>query len=222
MANNITFKTTLIKGAKGDRGDAGVSESVPTEGVIAYVGSGIPEGYEEIEVQDVFTEIYEDIDERALKTVITDAYDATATYAVGDYCIYNDVLYKCNTAINTPEAFNVAKWDVTKVENEIAILNSTLNGVEFTYHDSVTGSSTSVNLPSGWKEVIIQVAYNGSYIVSHFLRGMFSSTTINVSLGNFGTSYAIGFMNDATFRLNQVNWGGSNVTANSTAYIYVR
>lgn len=159
MANNITFKTTLIKGAKGDRGDAGVSESLPTEGVIAYVGSGTPEGYEEIEVQDVFTDIYEDIDERALKTVITDAYDATATYAVGDYCIYNDVLYKCNTAINTPEPFNVAKWDVTKVENEIAILNSTLTNESKTFDSGhfrfdifdkfVIVSGYYVNVPTG-------------------------------------------------------------------------
>lgn len=43
-------------------------------------------------------------------------YDATATYAVGAYTIYTnattgiDELYQCNTAIETPEAFDPSHW----------------------------------------------------------------------------------------------------------------
>ena len=42
----IIFKTRLIKGAKGLKGDIGIGDEIPTQGVIAYDGIGIPEGYE--------------------------------------------------------------------------------------------------------------------------------------------------------------------------------
>lgn len=133
MANNIVFKTDLLKGVKGDKGDAGTTESIPTEGVIAYLGEGVPEGYEVTEATDVFSDIYaqleqnaQDIENRALKSVVTDAYDNAGTYAVGDYCIYDDVLYKCTTAITSPEDFNSSKWSATKVTNEIAAVRSEL------------------------------------------------------------------------------------------------
>lgn len=45
--NNLIFNTELIKGAKGDTGDTGLSYEVPTGAVIAYDGTGVPEGYVE-------------------------------------------------------------------------------------------------------------------------------------------------------------------------------
>lgn len=50
---------------------------------------------------------------------IADAYDATATYSVGDYCIYNNTLYKCNTAISTAEAWNSNHWTSTVIADEL-------------------------------------------------------------------------------------------------------
>lgn len=53
-----------------------------------------------------------------------DAYDDTATYAVGDLCIYNNALYKCTTAITTPEAWNASHWTATSLADEISELNT--------------------------------------------------------------------------------------------------
>lgn len=74
----IIFKTELIKGAKGDRGEAGQADSIPTDGVIAFQGEDVPDGYEETDPGDVFDEVYEDIN--AVKDMISDEYDTTATY----------------------------------------------------------------------------------------------------------------------------------------------
>lgn len=37
-------------------------------------------------------------------------YDSTATYSVGDLCVYNDKLYVCSVEITTPEQWNSSHW----------------------------------------------------------------------------------------------------------------
>ena len=110
----IIFKTELIKGAKGDRGEAGQADSIPTDGVIAFQGETVPDGYEETDPGDVFDEVYEDIN--AVKDMISDEYDTTATYNAGDFCIHENALYKC-TATATG-LWDSSKWVLTSVGDE--------------------------------------------------------------------------------------------------------
>lgn len=54
------------------------------------------------------------------------AYDDTATYNVGDYCIYSNQLYKCNTAIAVAESFTPAHWTACNITGELAGAGSNL------------------------------------------------------------------------------------------------
>lgn len=58
-------------------------------------------------------------DTKLNKTVVTDAYSSSNTYAVGDYCVYGNTLYKCTTAITTAENWNSAHWTAVTVTDEI-------------------------------------------------------------------------------------------------------
>lgn len=61
---------------------------------------------------------------------ISDAYDNTTTYAVGDYCIYNNNLYKCNTDISIAEDFDSTKWIATTIGAELLNIKSRLSAIE--------------------------------------------------------------------------------------------
>ena len=59
---------------------------------------------------------------------LSDAYDPTAAYAVGDLCIKDNVLYKCSTAIASGgEAWNAAHWTQTTVDEGKAAASSVPN-----------------------------------------------------------------------------------------------
>ena len=49
-------------------------------------------------------------------------YSTSATYAVGDYCIYDGQLYRCTTAITTAEAWTAAHWTMATVGGELTDL----------------------------------------------------------------------------------------------------
>ena len=64
-------------------------------------------------------------------------YNNTATYNINDYCIYNNILYKCINNISTPEEFNTNNWvaisiisDLTNISNNIVNINNSLTTVD--------------------------------------------------------------------------------------------
>lgn len=48
-----------------------------------------------------------------------DAYDTTATYAIGDLVMYGYELYRCIAAVTVAEAFDANKWVRTTLAQEI-------------------------------------------------------------------------------------------------------
>lgn len=67
-----------------------------------------------------------------------DEYDSTSTYNVGDYCIYNNMLFKCLVAISTPEEFNSNHWDATSI-------NEVIKEVESDVATNTSNISTNTN-----------------------------------------------------------------------------
>lgn len=61
---------------------------------------------------------------------ISDVYDATSTYSVGDLVIYSNILYKCITNITVPEAFDGTHWTRTTVEEITDGLRSDISTVQ--------------------------------------------------------------------------------------------
>lgn len=57
-------------------------------------------------------------------------YSNSATYAVGAYCMYNNILYRCKTAIMTGESFNSSKWQQIKIMNEIRDTGNVVSSTE--------------------------------------------------------------------------------------------
>lgn len=122
----IIFKTELIKGAKGDRGEAGQADSIPTDGVIAFQGEDVPDGYEETDPGDVFDEVYEDIN--AVKDMIAEEYDNAATYNAGDFCTHENALYKCTAT--TTGLWDGSKWVLTSASDETKANTEEIEAIE--------------------------------------------------------------------------------------------
>ena len=82
------------------------------------------------------------------KDIVSDKYSATNTYAVGDYCIHENILYKCKTAITTGDAFDSSKWVQTTCGTEFGELNSNLTQHEITVSVSDWGQSGNIYIAS--------------------------------------------------------------------------
>ena len=91
-----------------------------------------------------------------------DEYKNTKTYAVGDLCIHNNILYKCITAVETAEEFNAEKWEVTslckeEVANKTAIaeLNENVTWKQLLLIENIPSSFTQYKVQwRGYKELL--------------------------------------------------------------------
>lgn len=110
--------------------------------------------------------------------MITDAYSSSSTYAVGDYCIYGNTLYKCTTAITTAEAWNSAHWTAVSVADEI-------NARVKKSGDTMTGNLKMESNSVEWKET----NYGDKFRIIPDFNGAGSSNRLLVqsTVGDAGT-----------------------------------
>lgn len=82
--------------------------------------------------------------------IIADEYTEKA-YAVGDYCIHEDALYKCNTAITVAESWTAAHWTEKDIATELKAINNTIStlGTASTKNVAVSGDASSTEVVMG-------------------------------------------------------------------------
>ena len=105
------------------------------------------------------------------KELVSDVYSGSTTYSVGDYCIYDNKLYRCITGITTAEAFDSAKWQETKVGEEVRKLSNPLKGKKVMFFgDSITYTERCYRKPLLENTGMIQVenfAVNGAWLTNY-------------------------------------------------------
>ena len=76
--------------------------------------------------------------EDAAGTNVAEEYDASSTYAVGDYVVHSGLLYKCTTAISIAEAWDASHWARCIVTDELSAEEG------FTLSDTLVAGATSL------------------------------------------------------------------------------
>ena len=61
-----------------------------------------------------------------IATVRPDEFSEESTYAAGDYCIKDNVIYKAKTAVEAG-AFDISDWTATTIFDELSGLNQNMN-----------------------------------------------------------------------------------------------
>jgi len=89
--------------------------------------------------------LYNDLRKRAASADgnLADEYSASKTYAVGDFVMHLDKLYRCKTAITTAEAWTAAHWEETSMGEETSALKSAIvtKAEEDGYYEELTAGS---------------------------------------------------------------------------------
>ena len=135
------------------------------------------------------------IDGKLAPSVVSDAYSTEKTYAVGEYCIYNDVLWKCKVVSKGVTPAEGATWDKCSVSGEISSLNNVLTKCgEMVVNESYGGDI-------GYKEFGFAIP-NGTYFVEFLARTEAPSNSgwIHNTFGCYGspTCYTATFVKVTT------------------------
>lgn len=122
-----------------------------------------------------------------LTNSISDAYSSSSTYALGDLCIYNNTLYRCTTAITTPESWSNVKWTATTVETEINNAISTVNA-KLEEKDLVFTISSVSSLPVTFTNNLITADHMLTYAFLSNQNAQISDWTVTTArTGSTGT-----------------------------------
>lgn len=126
---SIQSEINRISGAKSD-----IADAIEDQGVT------VPSGTKLDGMANLIGQIPAGGSEKLNSTQAADAYDPTATYAVGDKVSYAGNVYSCISAISTPEAWDSTHWDqVDPIQDQVDEVRNTLNQLV------LIGNTTAIN-----------------------------------------------------------------------------
>lgn len=92
-----------------------------------------------------------------LKTDITDVWSPTVIYKPGDYCIYNNVLYKCKTQ-NQNSVPPSADWETCTISGELLTATARITDIQTQYNSLFAEGVTDLDNPP--RAVLINTGIN--------------------------------------------------------------
>lgn len=156
------------------------------------------------------------LDEQGLQTLINELetnlvaleYSSSATYAVGDYCVHDNKMYRCTTAISTAENWNSAHWSLVIISDELKSKKSgTVTSVTIKGTSPIVSSSESAITTSGTRTI--------SHANSGVTAGTYKSVTVNatghVTDGTNPTTLSGYGITDAKIESNTVTLGSNSI-----------
>ena len=148
-------------------------------------------------------------------SIISDAYDELKTYVVGEYCIYNNLLWKCLVQNNGQTPTEGTYWTNVTVTNEIASLNESLDvkydstkNLYYREHEDgwvemwgtttpSTNQGTQITFPFTMKDSNYFCQGNNTQLDTNACANpvcFYSATTTSVYVGSYGANgYRITF-----------------------------
>ena len=87
---------------------------------------------------------------------IAPAYSTAATYAIGDFCMHDNILYKCTTAISTPESWTASHWTQTSAGVALAQKVDKVSGKGLSQNDFTNALKTKLDGIASGAEVNVQ------------------------------------------------------------------
>jgi hypothetical protein len=171
-------------------------------------------------------------DASAAKTLATSAMNniatiessstASKTYAEGDYLVYNKILYKVISGINSGETLTPStNIEATTTGAELTALN------KWKEAGTVTGK-TALTLPSEFNELQVNITLTSNYQVSQH----FTKAELNGGWYLWGAPYytsngltpavATAYISVTSYTLYSARYGSSDTTSTAVSRVYYR
>ena len=124
----------------------------------------------------------------SVSSVISDEWNASTTYAVGQYCIHNNILWKCLVANTNIEPTEGTYWTKVSVANEIASVSSSLNNLSDNYVLKTQISNPNL-FDNPWLTInqrgLMEYNNSNSYCFDRWIfQNMSESASININENN--------------------------------------